>query len=605
MYRKANDCRKFSDHLQDTEFLRRLQQDLEATSPPHVPRSHHFARDALAGLDRSIQTRESFCQCKVPEDLDSVGDPDSDPEDGTYCGLEDITEYDYMLELEEMQNQKKTHISRKQHRSRSISSSLSAETHTVSQSIHGIELLPIELIYVIISFARPSDQHIPITLSQVNRFFRTLVNSSPLLWTMIDFNYPFALISRYIERSAGAPLEIIANLWTTSGKTQACLALLRPHRHRIHRLRVWEFDAQYWGLDRWVMTQGPSPRSEPGDNFLWCSALCNLENLDLDFSVWPTYRDIVYPSVTKLLKLRLCGPGSPTSLPLFPPQLESLSLGACAVDLFALLNVLRGTPALEHLALSHILITNETERVSTSPIILQHIKRLSFIRCLARGIRSILQRISIPELSVLTIRLKDEVQSIAASPSDQVLYGAGDGLFAQAQPNIQQLDISFFPGNNAFLETMLRRVPGLTHLRIAFASLHDDQLLLLSVGGTSDVSEKRILCPHLTSLTIEDEFNITSSAIRQIAASRHSASIPLKSLTLRGLDGTNVAAHDLQGLDAYGITELIVDVFYADFSGESDEDWGSGSEDEESSEGDWLSGDDIVTCRSRRSPSFE
>ncbi|KAG8910862.1 hypothetical protein FRC01_006082, partial [Tulasnella sp. 417] len=579
----------------------------------------------------------------VPEHPDSVGDPGSDPEDGSYCGLEDLTEYDYSfsdadfattlravlktlqassgfvppsiiegivtrLELEELQRQKKTDIPRKQHRARSLSSSLTAEPHTFTQFIHGMELLPTELIYSIISFARPSDQHIHITLSQVNRFFRSLVNSSPLLWTKINLPYPIPLISLYIERSASSPLEIIADNGASSvyfqaterqERTSACLALLRPHRHRIHRLRVRDVDAVFWGLDMRNMVLVPQPRPDPGDNFLWCSALCDLETLDLDFSEWDIYGTMVLPPVTNLRRLRLCGGWSPTFLPLFAPQLESLSLGDYVVELSTLLDVLRRTPALEHLVLSDFLITTGSVPAGPPPVILERLQRLSFIRCLARGSRSVLQNIYMPQLSVLTIHFKNETGSIGASPSDQAVYSGGDGLFAQAQPNIQQLDISSFPANDTSLETTLQRVPGLTDLRIASSSLHDDQLLLLSVGGTSDVSEKRILCPRLTSLTVENEFNITSSAIRQIAASRHSASIPLKSLTLRGLDGTKISIDDIEGLEACGITELITDVFYPEYSGERDEDTGSGSEGEESSESDWLSGDSDVVAWGR------
>ncbi|KAG8924745.1 hypothetical protein FRC01_011087 [Tulasnella sp. 417] len=210
-----------------------------------------------------------------------------------------------------------------------------------------------------------------------------------------------------------------------------------------------------------------------------------------------------------------------------------------------------------------------------------------------------------PELSVLTIQFKNELGGIGTLPSEQAPYWAGDELFAQTQPNIQQLHISSFPSNDAVIEAMLQRPPGLNHLRIA-SSLRDDDLLLLSVGGASDVSEKRILCPRLTFLTVENDFNITSGAIRQIAAPRHSASIPLKSLTLRGLDGTKIAIDDIEGLDTCGITELIVHVFYPEFSGESDQDPGSGSEYEASSEGDWLSGDsDVVTWGRQRRASFE
>ncbi|KIO27535.1 hypothetical protein M407DRAFT_7225 [Tulasnella calospora MUT 4182] len=602
MYSKDIDLRRIPNHLQDTEFLRGLQRDLEATSAPHVPRSQHSARDALAVLERSLHARGYFCACGTLENSDSAREPDSDLEDESYCVLSHITESDNFfgdahftttlravlrtlqasrgfdpssiveriitrLELEEMQRQKKTDISRKHHRSPSLSSSLSTGSHTFTQFIHGMELLPPELVYGIISFARQFDQHIHITLSQVNRFFRSLVNSSPLLWTKIDFLYPIPLISLYIERSARSPLEIIADDASTIGlwameqvdRTSECLALLRPHRDRIHRLRVRDFEAQFWGLDMRDMTRVPQPRPDPRDNFLWCFALCNLETLDLDFGGWEIHGSIVFPPVTNLRKLRLGGPWSRYYLPLFAPQLEFLALANCSVGLSVLLEALRRTPALEHLALSDFFI----QPYKPTP---------------GQGSQTVLQNISLPELSALTIRFASEA---GALPTNHVVDVTGVELFTQAQPTIQQLDISAFHANDSFLKATLQRLPGLNHLRIASAWLRDDHLLLLSVGNINEVPLTHVLCPQLTSLTVENEFDITSKAIRRVADSRHTASIPLKTLTLRGLDGTRVAADDIESLAAYGVTKLTVDIFYAEFSGESD--W-PGSEEEDSSE---------------------
>lgn len=82
-----------SSHLQDTEFLRGLQRDLEAT---RISQWQHFARKAIEMLNDAIHTRELFCSCRISEASNSTGEPDSDPEDGWYCGLSDITEHDDM-----------------------------------------------------------------------------------------------------------------------------------------------------------------------------------------------------------------------------------------------------------------------------------------------------------------------------------------------------------------------------------------------------------------------------------------------------------------------------------------------------------------------------
>ncbi|KAG8917808.1 hypothetical protein FRC00_013179 [Tulasnella sp. 408] len=436
-----------------------------------------------------------------------------------------------------------------------------------------MEHLPVELIYRVISFAQQSDQHIHVSLSQVNRFFRSLVNSSPLFWTKIDFAYPIPLISLYIERSAHLPLDVIADngvstFWHQArerqDRTLECLALLRPHRHRIHRLRVRDVDAQFWGLDMRDMSRVPQPRPDPKDNFLWCHLLCNLEVLDLEFADWFINSDLDFPPVTTLRKVRLCGFWSKAHPSLLPPQLESLALADCTAR--------------------------------TTAVILDHLVNLSLIRCPATVTQAILQCISLPQLFSLTIHFASVHDPTQALPTNHVVDATGVELFTQAQPTVQKLDISAFHTNNTFLEDTLQRLPNIIHLRIASASLRDDQLLLLSVGSVNEVPVTRVLCRQLTSLTIENEFDITSGALRRIAESRHAASIPLTALILRGLDGTKVTADDIEDLDTYGITELVVDVIYADFSGESDEDLWSGSEEADSSEGDWMSGDEKVVA---------
>lgn len=485
------------------------------------------------------------------------------------------------------------------------SPSLSSSPNAVSPTfIHGIELLPTELLCNIISFARQSDQHIHITLSQVNGFFLSLVNSSPLLWTKIDFAYPIPLISLYVERSAHSPLEIIADNGESAvpvrgnerqDRTSECLALLRPHRQRIHSIRVRDVDAVFWGLDSRDMTRVPAPRPDPGDNFLWCSALCNLKALDLELSDRDIYRSTTFPPVTNLRKLRLCGSWSRSYLPLFSPQLQSIALAGCSLELCVLLEALRCTSALENLVLSDLILI--TMGPDITPVVLHHLKCLSFIRCSTTDSRHFLQSISLPELSTLTVHFTIDADVTGASPTSHVVNASAIELFTRAQPTIQKLDISVFPSNDTFLEATLQKLPGLLHLRMTSAALRDDQLLLLSVGSVNEATKPRALCPQLISLTIENEFGITSKAIRKVVESRHGASIPLKTLTLRGLDGTKITSEDIESLAAYGIAEIFVDIFYTDFRGERDEDVWSGSEEAQSSEGDWLSGDEDVVAR--------
>lgn len=83
------------DHLQDTEFLRGLERALQASAGsgtlPLDP-----AGIAIAILRDSIWAREAVCDCTLLEDSDSDMEADSDPEDGSYCGLLDLKEGEYL-----------------------------------------------------------------------------------------------------------------------------------------------------------------------------------------------------------------------------------------------------------------------------------------------------------------------------------------------------------------------------------------------------------------------------------------------------------------------------------------------------------------------------
>ncbi|KAG8944587.1 hypothetical protein FRC04_001710 [Tulasnella sp. 424] len=617
------------DHLQDTEFLRGLERALEASAVsgtlPLEP-----AGIAIATLRNSIWARETVCDCTLLEDSDSDMEADSDPEDDSYCGLLDLKEGEYLfpkvnmattlqavleklehwiallpqsfverararLEVEESKGRRSPKPARQPSPLPSISLSPDEDSNSTVQFALPLQGIPAELIFEIIALVQPFDPHVHITLSHLSRFFRSLINSSPILWTKIDFFYPLPLISLYVERSADALLDVTADgghhvdtqSWRRQERTSAGLAILRPHRHRIRRLRVRDVDALFWGLDRRDMTRVPQPRPDPTDNFLWSSELCNLEVLDLDFLEWSGHDRVVLPPVANLRKLRLCGPWPWPNWALFSSQLRSIALGDCSVRLPLLLEVLRCLPALVELGLSDFYFSDITVCPKAPPLVLEHLKDLSLIRCSISTVQTTLKKLSIPGLPALTIHFREEGLDTIPSTVDVT----GVQLFSQVPPNINKLDLTGFHSDWDFIEAMLQKLPALTHLRIASASLRDNHLLLLTTEDYRDLSG-RPFCPQLNSLTIENEFDISSRMIRLIASSRHSASIPLTTLVLRGLDGTKVTADDIESLSTYGVTELVVDVVYPTFCGESAEESEMESEGEDSSEGEWFSGDE-------------
>ncbi|KAG8968805.1 hypothetical protein FRB90_010793, partial [Tulasnella sp. 427] len=156
------------------------------------------------------------------------------------------------------------------------------EDESISQVVHKntsrlgvlLQRLPIEILYSIILHAQATDPHISFTMSQVNQYFRTLVNTSPLLWSTLNLMYPPPLTNLCLERSSNAHLDVIArdsSVGYTStfirrreiAKMLAFFEELRPHRQRIQRLTI---DSSIRGLE---------------DHFLWGSEFASLHYLEL------------------------------------------------------------------------------------------------------------------------------------------------------------------------------------------------------------------------------------------------------------------------------------------------------------------------------------
>ncbi|KAG8900353.1 hypothetical protein FRC00_013305 [Tulasnella sp. 408] len=68
--------------------------------------------------------------------------------------------------------------------------------------------LPPEIITEIVLLAQTTDPHAHITISYVDATRRALVNSTPLLWSQIDYLYPMHMVYLYLERSADVPLRV-------------------------------------------------------------------------------------------------------------------------------------------------------------------------------------------------------------------------------------------------------------------------------------------------------------------------------------------------------------------------------------------------------------
>ncbi|KIO27529.1 hypothetical protein M407DRAFT_23218 [Tulasnella calospora MUT 4182] len=163
--------------------------------------------------------------------------------------------------------------------------SISPQTETRGLQIgNPSQSLPAEILYEVILEAQALDPHIHLNLSYVNQYFRNLVNTSPLLWSKVDFWYPLSVTSLYLERSAGASLDVTADRGCQQSRSQKIRAmedtkisafyeLLRPHRHRIRRLKMQASSPLPLEAE---IENGDQHSSEPGgrlESFLWSPML--------------------------------------------------------------------------------------------------------------------------------------------------------------------------------------------------------------------------------------------------------------------------------------------------------------------------------------------
>ncbi|KAG8961828.1 hypothetical protein FRC00_011092 [Tulasnella sp. 408] len=460
------------------------------------------------------------------------------------------------------------------------------QASTPAQSESHLWSLPVEILYDVILEAQRLDPHIHLTLSHVNQYFRNLVNTSPILWSKIDFWYPLSVASLYLERSAEADLDVSADrgLHSSKGYTEVVgfYHLLRPHRHRIRRLTLQAADPSWLEPVAQNLDQPNNEFTARQDHFLWSPMLCNLEYLDLGYSDWDSMEFPGQPVIKNLQELRLSGPCRESILFLVSPSLKRLTLNIPHLNLSKLKNTLSSTPSLQSLALVDVFLVPPSSESADSPVDVQSLKSLSIIRSPPSTVQSLLRVITCPNLQRLYLHFTGEVNE--ARTGAYRVFDAIDvtqlQLFHKPHLEIRYLDLVSCEAEPAFLQKTLDGLPGLKHLRIASAALTDEHLETLVFKGTGS---KR--CSQLTSLTVDNEPEVSSAVIRRIVQSRDEASIPLQSVKLRGFDSARISWEDVELIRSSGAVDLTITVFAEDevIGSVEDSDWSSSwSSDEES-----------------------
>ncbi|KAG8944589.1 hypothetical protein FRC04_001712 [Tulasnella sp. 424] len=474
-----------------------------------------------------------------------------------------------------------------------------------------LQRLPGEVLHDIILKAQDSDPHIQFTFSHVSQYFRTLVITSPLLWCKLDLLYPLSLVSLYLERSGGVTLEVVVEQGSTPWrwpmlatrdhtKVEAFYEILRPHTHRIRRLRVQAPNSQFSVPEGQDIAHTQSS-DDVADHFPWSSMLSYIEYLDLGFGTWDLGHSPNLPVAANLRELRLFGPWTPSVAFLVPPSLKHLTLGDHQrLSLDIIKEILASTAALETLTFSDVILVEprvENSDIPDQPVQITSLNSLSITRCPGTSAKQIVQSIVCANLENLCIHFTGE--DARSSSIHRQFYGIDVTfltLYNTPHFQIRKLDLVSCDGEPKFLEAILDNLPCLRELRIASAALTHNHLKVLVITSTTrGAISQPIRCSQLISLTLYNEPAIGSNIIRHIARSRKEASIPLRSVTLRGFDLHNIFLEDLECIRESGVVDLTVTGFREEDAGsesEKDPDWSSSWSTDEELEDEIASGDE-------------
>ncbi|KAG8929919.1 hypothetical protein FRC01_003519 [Tulasnella sp. 417] len=466
---------------------------------------------------------------------------------------------------------------------------IEADPTEFSEAIHDEIKLPPEILSEIALLAQASDAHAHIKLSHVDSSFRAFVNSTPLLWTRVDFLVT-ALLPLHIDSpyyTASPAHHVLQGIKEDENtRLKEFLRALRPHRHRIISLRLRSYDIEF-------EVPGEDEQQTPAYDFLWDGSMVKLELLDLELNRWRWEGIEALPLSYAVKELHLHRSWTVEYIPLFSSSLRSLVVTNDDAEFPILFNALQAAPRLTSLTLRDISFvwTVKKEEVTLN---LDQLESLSLVRVVCSAAETLLNSIVTPNLTSIALHLVGTVRLIDHGTEINELQ-----LFLLPRPSVRRLDLTACDGSPSFFASAYQAFPYLTHLRIASSNLSEDHLLPLAVKSSDPGPQHGFptVCPSLKHLTIDNEFNDIAVVISQMAQLRRSLGSPLESVTLRGIPVGSGLVYGVLGLDRH-VAKIELDEFdqEEDVYGESDD----GSASETSSEGDWASGDEEIVTAFRK-----
>ncbi|KAG8934233.1 hypothetical protein FRC01_004313 [Tulasnella sp. 417] len=464
------------------------------------------------------------------------------------------------------------------------SSSSSTPESAKRNSSAFIHRLPPEILSDIFIKARDGSPYFPIIVSHVDSRCRAIAESTALLWTRIHVYLPLSLVSLYLQRSNSALLDVQIDVrhrlafWSSMPlHLSTFISTVRGHRERIALLSISACEMRPVHDIVKEMMQGPG------------STYPQLRKLDIGCPIWFPVRDrddwdpVIIPPQLQELSLR--GSWSEAWATGFSGPLAGLK-SLCLennhrLSTSDLLSVLAKLPNLDTLIL-HGCTIQDSSTVPPSAVSLPNLTMLQYVTLSHKSIASLQQAFRSPTLTSLKVWWDS---SLSKSP-DQV-----QPLVAmlRANPQLESLDLCQCVMKQSGWREVFERAGSLKYLRLLSCELESDDLDVLLEPGVGEGVEQYLL-PRLEHLILENVFHLTTNHIRQIIAHRPG----IRSLELRGWDGSNVAEGDVQFIQR-SVDCFILETFYRGSSTFEGEEWDEESEEWSSSgtpsEGSWLSGD--------------
>ncbi|KIO27530.1 hypothetical protein M407DRAFT_23219, partial [Tulasnella calospora MUT 4182] len=455
--------------------------------------------------------------------------------------------------------------------------------------------LPSEILVEIVLLAQASNPHTHITLSHVDASLRAFVNSTPLLWSRIDFWYPLPAVHVYLERSADTLLKVTAlpPLYNNSAyhrfledfkrdeyyKIVQFFSALRPHRHRILSLRLRSDDLLF-------DVSADNDGQTIAHDFLCDGSMVRLELLDLELVSWMAEGLRVIPLSDSIKELRLRGPWTVHYMPLFSTCLKSLVVADQRASFSRILDALEAASCLTSLTFRDVFFTGIKSKEGLV-LNFDHLESLSLIRVFGSAAEGLGKCIVAPNLVSYTFQHATVLHQVDEWRDINKIR-----LFPAPQPSVRRLDLTACDRGPSFFDLAFRTFPCITHLRIASSNLSYEHLLGAVVKPASEGEPGQMALPDLEHLTIENEFNGISGTLKLIAFSRHNGGRHgLDSMTLRGIPvDSDVAQDDIEMLESI-VPNFEVEEFDQDLDVYGDPD---DSASETSSIGSWASGDHEV-----------